>query len=160
MHLLRFNEDVLACYPGFSGVTHHEVFMAADGRLYFCEIAARPGGGGTSDVFELQTGVDLFEFCVRSQLPALDARYHRRAVDRSFTAFGYAMLYTLAGQELVVPSHDYIRRVRRLWAIEDAAIRPRSWADASVTLSVVGRSREDVLERLTVSAVQALASAA
>ncbi|MFE9251275.1 acetyl-CoA carboxylase biotin carboxylase subunit family protein [Streptomyces sp. NPDC007088] len=41
-----------------SGVLHLEAFLT-EGELTFCEVAARPGGGGVVDAFRATEGVDL-----------------------------------------------------------------------------------------------------
>ncbi|WP_395108129.1 hypothetical protein [Actinomadura sp. SCN-SB] len=45
--LLVFNERVVACFPSYSGVTHHEVVVTLQGPVH-CEIAARAGGTGVA----------------------------------------------------------------------------------------------------------------
>jgi biotin carboxylase len=49
------------------GVTHLEVFRTPDDRIVFCEIAARPGGGGICTVVRQAHGVDLITAALRAQ---------------------------------------------------------------------------------------------
>lgn len=49
------------------GVTHLEVFHTADDRIVFCEIAARPGGGGIAYIVRQAHGVDLISAALRAQ---------------------------------------------------------------------------------------------
>lgn len=49
------------------GVTHVEFFHTPGGGLVFCEAAARPGGGGISDIVERAYGVDLVRCAVELQ---------------------------------------------------------------------------------------------
>jgi len=41
-----------------NGVTHLECFVTASGEIVFCEIAARPGGGGIVQMIESQCGIN------------------------------------------------------------------------------------------------------
>lgn len=43
--LLAFNAALIRCFPWFSGVAHHEMFIDGTGNVVFFEIAGRPGGG-------------------------------------------------------------------------------------------------------------------
>lgn len=49
------------------GVTHLEVFHTPDDRIMFCEIAARPGGGGICTIVRQAYGVDLISAALRAQ---------------------------------------------------------------------------------------------
>ncbi|MEU4216680.1 hypothetical protein [Actinoplanes sp. NPDC026623] len=48
-----------------SGVTHLEVFHTPEDKLVFCEIAARPGGGGIDRMILRRHGVHLREAAIR-----------------------------------------------------------------------------------------------
>lgn len=54
----RLLAQVVDAWRVRSGVLHLEAFLTA-GRLTFCEVAARPGGGGVTEAFLATNGVDL-----------------------------------------------------------------------------------------------------
>lgn len=56
--LVAFSERVIAALGMLDGVTHLEAFVN-DEEIVFCEVAARPGGGGIVDMIEMQDGVNL-----------------------------------------------------------------------------------------------------
>ncbi len=66
--LLNFNEKVISALECENGVTHLEIFVQPDGELVFCEIAARPGGGGVIPSVENVYGIDISECSIRLQL--------------------------------------------------------------------------------------------
>jgi biotin carboxylase len=63
--LEQFNAAVIRALGIVDGVTHLEVFRGSDGRLTFCEIAARPPGGGIDLLVHRACGVNLFEAAIR-----------------------------------------------------------------------------------------------
>lgn len=58
--LEALNADVLRALGMVRGVTHAEYIKAADGRLYFLEVAARVGGAHIADLIEQATGLNLW----------------------------------------------------------------------------------------------------
>jgi hypothetical protein len=58
--LQAFNADVLRALGMARGVTHAEYIKAADGQLYFLEVAARVGGAHIADLIEQATGLNLW----------------------------------------------------------------------------------------------------
>jgi biotin carboxylase len=54
----QFSNDVIAALGMRNGVTHLECFVSKSGEIVFCEIAARPGGGGIVLMIEAQYGVN------------------------------------------------------------------------------------------------------
>jgi hypothetical protein len=62
-----YNADVIRVLGLRDGVTHLEVFHTPDDRIVFCEIAARPGGGGICTVVRQAYGIDLISAALRVQ---------------------------------------------------------------------------------------------
>lgn len=58
--LQALNADVLRALGMVRGVTHAEYIKAANGRLYFLEVAARVGGAHIADLIEQATGLNLW----------------------------------------------------------------------------------------------------
>lgn len=143
--LLTFNQQVISCHPGFTGVTHHEAFVTAD-DIVFCEIAARWGGGGIRPGFRFRTGIDLISAMLAAQVGeqvAPEARWSDEIV-------GYTMVY-LPGktlrQEVVLEEPWVVEKYMRV-APGGTAPRPRSWEQAAAVLTVSGRDEGQVSDRL------------
>ncbi|GHJ37177.1 acetyl-CoA carboxylase biotin carboxylase subunit family protein [Streptomyces sp. TS71-3] len=144
--LLRFNRAVLACYPHFSGVTHHEVFLNAD-EVVFCEIGGRPGGGGIIPGFHSRTGVNLDEMAV---LAHLGEEIPRPAPPADHLT-GYALVYAAPGRleaDLTPPATDWIIDTQVRFQVGDVMPRPAGWHQAAATVTVRGRSEAEVTSRL------------
>jgi hypothetical protein len=62
-----YNAQVISALGLHDGVTHLEVFHTPDDRIVFCEIAARPGGGGICTVVRRAYGIDLISTALRVQ---------------------------------------------------------------------------------------------
>ncbi|GFH38973.1 ATP-grasp domain-containing protein [Streptomyces pacificus] len=140
--LLRFNRDVLACYPHFSGVTHHEVFLNED-EVVFCEIGGRPGGGGIIPGFQSRTGVSLDEMAVRAHLGEEIARPAPPADHLT----GYALVYAPPGRletDLTPPATDWIIDTQLRFQVGDFMPRPSAWNQAAATVTVQGQSEGEV----------------
>lgn len=145
--LLAFNRQVLGCYPEFSGVTHHEVFLDRAGRPVFCEIAARPGGGGIIAGFQHRTGVNLDEAAVMAQLTG---DVPKPTADRPDLT-GFVMVYGRPGPLPALPE-----RPDEPWILEFDCLRkvgedlpvPTRWAEAVVLVTVTGHTETEVTERL------------
>ena len=65
--LRREDSEVLRILGMESGVTHAEFFRRPSGELVFCEVAARPGGGGIDDIVAAGYGVELIRAAVELQ---------------------------------------------------------------------------------------------
>lgn len=65
--VLELNARVLKALGLRDGVTHLEVFHTPDDELVFCEVAARPGGGGIDRIIEHTYGVNILEASLRLQ---------------------------------------------------------------------------------------------
>lgn len=87
------HERVVGALGLGSGVTHLEVFHTPEGRLVFCEIAARPGGGGIDRMVLRRYGVNLREAAIRieADLPPAVARPPTSAGDQ--TVWGRVGIY-------------------------------------------------------------------
>jgi hypothetical protein len=57
--LRAFSAEVVRALGIENGVTHLEAFVRRDGEIVFCEVGARPGGGGIVYMVDLQDGVNL-----------------------------------------------------------------------------------------------------
>ncbi|MFF8288718.1 hypothetical protein ACF068_05720 [Streptomyces sp. NPDC016309] len=152
--LLRFNRDVLACYPDFSGVTHLEVFLDAD-EVCFCEIGGRPGGGGIIPGFQSRTGVNLDEMTIRAQLGDTVPEPPPPAAHLT----GYALVYAPAGRltaDLTPPAADWIIDTQLRFRVGDVMPRPAGWNQAAAIVTVRGASEAEVESRLdqVIEAVQ------
>ena len=145
--LLAFNHQVLACHPDFSGVTHHEVFLTDAGDVCFCEIAARPGGGGIIAGFLSRTGVNLDEMTIRSQLGAPIPDPPPPAPHLT----GYALVYAAPGRltvDLTPPAAPWIVDTQLRFAVGDVMPMPTAWGQSAVTVTVSGDSEREVASRL------------
>lgn len=65
--VLELNARVLKALGLQEGATHLEVFHTAEDDLVFCEVAARPGGGGIDRIIENSYGVNILEASLRLQ---------------------------------------------------------------------------------------------
>lgn len=65
--IVDYHAEVVRHLGLSDGVTHLEVFLTPDDRIAFCEIAARPGGGGICTIVRQAHGVDLISAALRAQ---------------------------------------------------------------------------------------------
>ncbi|HEU0369482.1 MAG TPA: ATP-grasp domain-containing protein [Candidatus Acidoferrum sp.] len=77
--LKRFAETVIAVLELTSGVTHMEAFVTQNSEIVFCEIAARPPGGGIVTMLNMQHGIDLWTACMLCE----EGMAHRALAARS-----------------------------------------------------------------------------
>ncbi|MGW8727068.1 ATP-grasp domain-containing protein [Streptomyces sp. NPDC055808] len=144
--LLRFNREVLACYPDFSGVTHLEVFLNDD-EVCFCEIGGRPGGGGIIPGFHSRTGVNLDEVAIKAHL----GEEITQCAPPADHLTGYALVYAPAGvleADLTLPTVDWIIDTQLRFQVGDLMPQPAGWHQAAATVTVRGNSEDEVLSRL------------
>ncbi|MBK0123588.1 ATP-grasp domain-containing protein [Pantoea sp. S61] len=144
--LLDFNSKVVSCYPFFSGVTHHEVFVNDQG-LYFCEIGARAGGGGVIACFNRRTGINLDEVVLSSQIDGSIPL----EIDVADIMTGYVMIYGSEGKNA-----PCIKKYEMPWVIEhqinvspgEILKKPKDWSDVVSIISVEGENHSQILSRL------------
>lgn len=149
-------EQVLRLLGLDAGVTHVEFFRDPSGRLVFCEAAARPGGGGISDIVARAYGVDLVRAAVELQcgvppaLPADDA-----VPDR---VVGVVGVYH-SGTGADAPAPDLPGRVPGVasygFARQEVPGRVRHCTDYAHTMVVTGRTRAE-FDRTAALAVAAV----
>jgi hypothetical protein len=80
-----FSSDVIRTLGMQDGVTHLEVFLKSDGEIVFCEVGARPGGGGIVLMIEAQYGMNFARASLllqagRGDLVALEQRSQSKVV--------------------------------------------------------------------------------
>lgn len=65
--ILELNALVLSALGLQEGVSHLEVFHTPADELVFCEVAARPAGGGIDRIIERSRGINILEASIRLQ---------------------------------------------------------------------------------------------
>ncbi|MFM9700281.1 ATP-grasp domain-containing protein [Streptomyces europaeiscabiei] len=108
----RLLHQVLDAWQMDSGVLHLEAFVTGE-HLTFCEVAARPGGGGVAEAFRATTGIDLDHAKLLADA-GLDPRHRRR--DPVAAHAGWTVHYSGGGRLLefddgAVAPHAYFRSV-------------------------------------------------
>lgn len=144
--LLEFNQRVLRCYPGFTGATHHEMFLTRSG-ICFCEIACRAGGGGVIAGFLSRTGVNLDHAVLQAQVADSLPPYGDVAPHLT----GWVVLYARAGilaEPIRVPERPWIIEAQILARPGDALAGPVNCNSAIAIISVRGETEEEVTRRL------------
>lgn len=145
--LLEFNERVLACYPGFTGATHHEMFLT-DGGAVFCEIAARAGGGGVIAGFRSRTGVNLDEAVLRAQLDGTVPV--PEAVPAHLT--GWVVIYAagsgVLAEPITVPEQPWVLESQILAEAGQPLSAPANCNAAVAIVCVRGDTEDEVTGRL------------
>jgi biotin carboxylase len=86
--IVDYHQKVVRHLGLADGVTHLEVFHTPDDRIMFCEIAARPGGGGICTIVRQAHGVDLISAALRAQ-SGFDPRPRTRPDGRLWGLIGY-----------------------------------------------------------------------
>jgi len=144
--LLEFNEAVLACFPEYTGVTHHEVFRT-ESEMVFCEIGARAGGGGVVAGFADRCGIDLNEVVVRTQL----GRHIPAGVAVADHLTGYVLIYSDAGRlaaPVTVPDRPWVVNATVRAEAGTPVRRARHWGDYVAMVVVRGDTEAEVESRL------------
>ncbi|MFF8784452.1 ATP-grasp domain-containing protein [Streptomyces sp. NPDC015125] len=144
--LLEFNQRVLTAHPGFTGVTHHEMFVRGD-DIVFCEIAARAGGGGVIAGFLSRTGVNLDEAVIQAQVEGTVPASPAPAAHLT----GFTVIYAGAGvleQPLTPPDEPWVLERQILAAPGDTLSEPENCNDAVAIISVRGDTEDEVVQRL------------
>lgn len=144
--LLEFNSKVISCYPFFSGVTHHEVFVNDHG-IYFCEIGARAGGGGVIACFYRRTGINLDEVALSAQIDGCVPS----EIDVVDIMTGYVMIYGSEGEIApLIEKYDMPWVIEHQVTISPGAVldKPKDWSEVISIISVEGESQSQILSRL------------
>ena len=144
--LLDFNQRVISCYQGFTGVTHHEIWVTSEGCCH-CEIAARAGGGGITACFESRTGVNLRQVAVQAQLdgsvsPSIEVASHLT---------GWAVIHAGPGvlrEPIKVPDEPWVVAARALAQPGSRLEAPDSCSEGVAVVSVRGNTEAEVTHRL------------
>lgn len=144
--LLDFNQRVVSCYRGFTGVTHHEMFTTGDGCC-LCEIAARGGGGGVAAGFWSRTGVNLHQVAVQAQTedsvpPAIDVARHLT---------GWVLIHAGPGillEPIVVPGEEWVVEARIRARPGELLPVPGSCNSSVAVVTVRGDTEAEVIDRL------------
>lgn len=144
--LLDFNQRVVSCYQGFTGVTHHEIFVASDGCCH-CEIAGRVGGGGVAASFWSRTGVNLRQVAVQAQLqgPAPTSI----EVARHLT--GWVVIHAGPGvlrEPIKIPDKPWVVEARILAQPGSWLPVPTGCSEGVAVVSVRGSTEDEVISRL------------
>lgn len=145
--LLDFNARAIACFNGFSGVTHLEAFKSISGEIVFCEVAGRWGGGGIRPSFYHRTGLDLVAVMLAAELGQnLSSLQPKWSNDLT----GYGMFYrggkTLA-RPFVAEHPQLIERYLRA-ELGTPMPHPQSWEQAAAVLTVRGDTVEQLRDAL------------
>jgi biotin carboxylase len=144
--LMDFNQQVLSCFPGFSGVTHHEMFVTDTG-IWFCEIAARAGGGGVIAAFKSRTGINLDEAAVQAQLTGTVPV--PEPADDHLT--GWAIMYSRPGvvaEPVSPPSVPWLLETQILVKQGDRLSAPGNNNDGVAIVTVRGDTEAEVIARI------------
>lgn len=81
--LLKQNEAVIKAMGLPYGVTHAEFIQSeADGKLYFLELAARPGGAHIDHLVRAQSGIDLWQEWARVQIAQVQSKKYKLKVPK------------------------------------------------------------------------------
>jgi hypothetical protein len=145
--LLAFNREVLSCYPEFSGVTHHEIFLTDTGPC-LCEIAARAGGTGVAAGFWSRTGTNLHEIAIQAQLDGCVPDL----IQVSPHLTGWVVLYAGPGvvrEPIPIPEEPWVVQARALASAGTRREAPVSVSDGVALVSVRGDTEAEVIDRLT-----------
>jgi biotin carboxylase len=114
--LTHFSDTVIAALEMVSGVTHLEAFVTRDGEIVFCEIAARPPGGGIVTMIEMQHGVDFWAAAMLCEeglaQRALDARRERSEQVGLCGLRNTAMGFVELDPEGTTAHADWVRHVK------------------------------------------------
>jgi biotin carboxylase len=144
--LLEFNQAVLAGFPDFTGVTHHEIFLSG-GEPVFCEIAARAGGGGVVAGFRSRTDVDLHDVALRALVTGRVPASLRVAGHLT----GYVLIYAGDGvlrKPFVPLAEPWVVEAKVNAQVGERLSRAGNWADWVAMVLVRGDTEEMVAARL------------
>jgi biotin carboxylase len=144
--LVIANQRVIASFPGFTGVMHHEVFLA-HGEVWFCEIGARPGGAGVPVGFHARTGINLHEACLQAQVTGDVPLPTIGSADMT----GWIAIYAPTGilrAPIRIPDEEWVIDANVFARAGDRRRRPARASDVVALASVRGRTESEVIDRL------------
>lgn len=144
--LADFNQRVIACYQGFTGVTHHEVFVTGDGCC-LCEIAARAGGAGVAAGFWSRTGINLHQVAVQAQTQGSVPS----AIEVAPHLTGWVLIHAGPGillEPIEVPDAPWVVEARILARPGDLLAAPTSCSNCVAVVTVCGSTEAEVIGRL------------
>jgi len=70
--LTEFSNSVISALEMRDGITHLECFVKPDGEIVFCEVGARPGGGGIVLMMEASSGLNYIQALLLVELGRAD----------------------------------------------------------------------------------------
>ncbi len=152
--LVEFADTVAATMPKTPwSMFHLEVIEHADTKeLYFCEVAARLGGGHIPQALTLRTGVNPARAWLRQQ-SGLDPEVEALALDGD--RFGFLLVPPKSGRLLGIeeqPLPDYVCEHHVDVTLDRTASAAASSIDTALSYIVTGPSETVVEQRLAVCA--------
>ncbi|OOV12102.1 hypothetical protein BXU09_17440 [Deinococcus sp. LM3] len=145
-------QEIVQAFEFETGVCHLELFHTPRDELVFCEIAARPGGGGIEWPVQHLYGINLFSEHVRVSCVAPDTMTYPRLPLRAGTA-GYVGLLARPGFEVTniqsFSGHPNIKRESLRIAVGSRLGGPRHCTDYMAHFFVTAEDRSEFQEIVT-----------
>jgi len=148
-YIKDYNCKILDTLSFAEGVTHLELFVSKDGEITFCEIAARPGGGGIIEGIEQIYNVNLMEAAIRIEVDGSAPE-----ITSSEFLSGFIMFYSNGG---FVSKISGIEQFNKAWLPRfDINVKlnnfynPASYSsDCIASFTVIGRNRKEIRNRIS-----------